>query len=119
METSATGSPASSGSLAAPAGALPTSAGLGGALGGSAPTPTATGLATAPTNDMLVLDNSRRQGLWAYYAEDYARLRGCRIGDRGAVLMQETPTYELHEVECVGSANILVKCQGGVCEGMR
>jgi hypothetical protein len=73
----------------------------------------------APRNEMLVLNDSARKGLWSYYAEDYARLRGCAIGDRGAMLLQENPTFELHEVECVGSANILVKCQGGVCEPMR
>jgi hypothetical protein len=72
-----------------------------------------------PRNDMLVLNESARKGLWSYYAEDYARLRGCAIGDRGAMLLQENPTFELHEVECVGSANLLVKCQGGVCEPMR
>ena len=74
---------------------------------------------TALRNDMLVLNDSGRKGLWAYYAEDYARLRGCAIGDRGATLLQETTTFELHEVACVGAANMLVKCQGGVCEGVR
>ena len=73
----------------------------------------------APRNDMLVLNDSGRKGLWAYYAEDYARLRGCAIGDRGATLLQETPTFELHEVPCVGANNVLVRCQGGVCEGVR
>ncbi|MGB5833918.1 MAG: hypothetical protein WBG92_18290 [Thiohalocapsa sp.] len=73
----------------------------------------------APRNDMLVLNSSSRKGLWAYYAEDYARLRGCAIGDRGAVLMQETPTFELHEVECAGSSNMLLKCQGGVCNAVQ
>jgi len=73
----------------------------------------------ALSNDMLVLNSGARKGLWAYYAEDYARLRGCAIGDRGAVLMQETASFELHEVECAGTANIMVKCQGGVCEGVR
>ena len=71
------------------------------------------------TNDMLVLDSSARKGLWAYYAEDYARLRGCAVDDLGAVLLQETSSYELHEVHCAGSANFLLRCQGGVCEEMR
>jgi hypothetical protein len=71
------------------------------------------------TNDMLVLDSSARKGLWAYYAEDYARLRGCAVDDLGAVLLQETSSYELHEVHCSGSANFLLRCQGGVCEEMR
>ncbi|ESQ17184.1 MAG TPA: hypothetical protein DDY14_11060 [Chromatiaceae bacterium] len=73
----------------------------------------------AVRNDMLVLNNNTRKGLWAYYAEDFARLRGCAIGERGALLMQETTAFELHEVECIGGPNLLVKCQGGVCEGMR
>lgn len=73
----------------------------------------------APRNDMLVLNDSGRKGLWAYYAEDFARLRGCAIGDRGATLLQETPAFELHEVTCVDADNMLVKCQGGVCEGVR
>ena len=68
---------------------------------------------------MMVLNASGRKGLWAYYAEDYARLRGCAIGDRGATLLQETSAFELHEVACVGADNMLVKCQGGVCEGVR
>lgn len=83
------------------------------------PAAPATGVAAVPRNDMLVLNESTRKGLWSYYAEDYARLRGCAIGDRGAMLLQETPTFELHEVECVGAANVMVKCQGGVCEPMR
>ncbi|KAA6184858.1 hypothetical protein F2Q65_11140 [Thiohalocapsa marina] len=70
-------------------------------------------------NDMLVLDSSARKGLWAYYAEDYARLRGCRLGDRGAMLLQERRGFELHEVDCLGGANMLLKCQGGICEPMR
>jgi hypothetical protein len=71
------------------------------------------------SNDMLVLNTSARKGLWAYYAEDYARLRGCAVGDLGAVLLQETADYELHEVHCDGSENILLKCRGGLCTPMR
>jgi len=75
--------------------------------------------ATPAANDMLVLNTGARKGLWAYYAEDYARLRGCALADAGAVLLQETPTYELHEVHCAGSRNFLLRCQGGVCQEMR
>lgn len=74
---------------------------------------------TAPSNDMLVLNAGARKGLWAYYAEDYARLRGCAVGNLGAVLLQETADYELHEVHCDGSENVLLKCRGGVCSPMR
>jgi hypothetical protein len=71
------------------------------------------------SNDMLVLNQGSRKGLWSYYAEDYARLRGCKLGDRGAVLLQDTDGYELHEVQCVGSSNVRVRCRGGVCEPLR
>ena len=74
---------------------------------------------TVPSNDMLVLNTSARKGLWAYYAEDYARRRGCAVSDLGAVLLQETADYELHEVHCDGSENVLLKCRGGVCAPMR
>jgi len=70
-------------------------------------------------NAMLALNQGSRKGLWAYYAEDFARLRGCALGDRGAMLLQETNGFEIHEVQCVGSSNLLVKCRGGVCEPMR
>jgi hypothetical protein len=68
---------------------------------------------------MLVLNQGARKGLWAYYAEDFARLRGCALGERGAMLLQETDGFEVHEVQGVGSSNQLVKCRGGVCEPMR
>jgi len=74
---------------------------------------------TGVGNDMMVLNTNARKGLWAYYAEDYARLRGCALSDAGAVLLQETPSYELHEVHCAGGPNFLLRCQGGVCQEMR
>jgi hypothetical protein len=74
---------------------------------------------SAGDNSMLVLNQGTRKGLWAYYAEDFARLRGCALGERGATLIQETGGFEVHEVQCVGSNNLLVKCRGGVCEPMR
>lgn len=73
----------------------------------------------AQRNEMLVLNSGARKGLWAYYAEDYARLRGCVLGEQGAVLLQETSAYELHEVHCDGRDNYLLRCQGGVCTPMR
>ncbi len=69
-------------------------------------------------NEMLVLSTPTRKGLWAYYAEDYARTRGCSVADVGAVLLTETPDFELHEVYCNGSPNVLLRCQGGVCNEM-
>ena len=74
---------------------------------------------TVAQNEMLVLDAGARKGLWAYYAEDEARSRGCELGERGAVLLQQADTFELHEVECRGGPNMLLRCQGGVCSDMR
>lgn len=73
---------------------------------------------TAP-NQMLVLDTQMRTGTWAYYAERYAQQQGCTLGEQGAVLLQKTPEFELHEVVCTNRANRLVKCQGGLCQTMR
>jgi hypothetical protein len=94
----------------------PSSAGLPAATTPAIPAPAA---APAGGNDMLVLNSGARKGLWAYYAEDYARLRGCALSELGAVLLQETATYELHEVHCAGGPNFLLRCQGGVCQEMR
>ncbi len=71
------------------------------------------------SNDMLALSQGTRTGLWAYYAEDFARLRGCAVGERGATLVREADGFEVHEVECVRTANLLVRCRGGVCEPLR
>jgi len=102
----------------APAPAPPPDA-AGGQPSVAATMPPAEPGAPAAANDMLVLRTEARKGLWAYYAEDYARLRGCTLSELGAVLLQETPTYELHEVHCAGSPNLLLRCQGGVCQEMR
>ncbi|MEA1051812.1 hypothetical protein U5801_18675 [Lamprobacter modestohalophilus] len=72
---------------------------------------------TTPTesNEMLVLDSQARRGLWTFYAEASARERGCAVGERGAVLLSTTTAFELYEVQCAGSPNLLLRCQGGVC----
>lgn len=74
----------------------------------------------APTrrNEMLVLDTQSRTGTWAYYAERHAQQQGCALTEHGAVLLQKTPGFELHEVGCTNSANRLIKCQGGFCQSM-
>ncbi len=92
---------------------------LDGGVPSPAPVAPTVPVETAASNDMLVLSQDARKGLWAYYAEDYARLRGCAIGDRGAMLLQQSDGFELHEVECDGAANVLVRCRGGVCEPLR
>jgi hypothetical protein len=99
---------------------MPTVLGTGPDTGGNFPAPAPIGpMETGAGNDMLVLSQASSKGLWAYYAEDYARLRGCALGDRGAVLLNQTDGFEVHEVECVRGTNVLVKCRGGVCELMR
>ncbi|MCF8004079.1 MAG: hypothetical protein K9L32_07690 [Chromatiaceae bacterium] len=67
------------------------------------------------SNEMLVLDSQARRGLWTFYAEASARERGCAVGERGAVLLSTTTAFELYEVQCAGSPNLLLRCQGGVC----
>jgi hypothetical protein len=66
-------------------------------------------------NQMLVLDDPARRGLWTFYAEASARERGCTIGERGAVLLSSTTAFELYEVQCDSQQNLLLRCQGGVC----
>ncbi len=66
-------------------------------------------------NEMLVLDGQARRGLWTFYAEASARERGCAVGERGAVLLSATTAFELYEVSCTSSPNLLLRCQGGVC----
>ena len=70
-------------------------------------------------NDMMMLSGRPRTGLWAYYAERFAEQQGCELDELGAVLLQKTPAFELHEVHCKLSANLLLKCQGGICQGVR
>lgn len=72
--------------------------------------------ATEPAeNQMLALDQQRRRGIWAFYAEASARERGCAVSERGAVLLDTTPPFELHEVQCDNGENLLLQCQGGIC----
>jgi hypothetical protein len=54
---------------------------------GTAPSPVAPSTAsTAAPNNMLVLNTQTEQGVWAYYAEHYAKIRGCELSNEGAVL---------------------------------
>jgi hypothetical protein len=72
----------------------------------------------APKNNMLTLGQAGDTGVWAYYAEQYARLRGCNIGDAGAQLIENRTDGEIYKVSCVGAESYLVKCQGGTCRGL-
>lgn len=83
---------------------------------GTSQAPTSVGGAVvAEDNAMLVLDGQARRGLWAFYAEASARERGCAVNERGAVLLNTSSEFELHEVQCNGGPNLLLRCQGGVC----
>ena len=80
--------------------------------------PTAPVQSVPPDQNMLTLNQSGGTGTWAYYAEQYARLRGCDVTDGGAVLIESRSDSEIHKVPCAGSDSFLVKCQSGVCRGL-
>lgn len=69
-------------------------------------------------SNMLVLNQPTTSGGWAYYAEHYARVRGCALTDEGAVLVEKKPEYEVHRVNCEGGQSFLVRCNAGTCRGM-
>jgi hypothetical protein len=106
------GMPADTGAAGAASAALPVDS--DGSAGDFADTSTA----VADDNSMLVLDGQTRRGLWSFYAEASARERGCAVGERGAVLLNTSSEFELHEVQCDGGPNLLLRCQGGVCREM-
>jgi hypothetical protein len=85
-----------------------------------APSPqTPAGDAGASPDNMLVLRQPRQVGLWAYYAEQYARLRGCSLAGDGAVLIEKSRYGETHRVYCEGGGSYLVRCNAADCRGMR
>lgn len=56
-------------------------------------------------------------GIWAYDAERYAQARGCKLHDRGAVLIQARRRDELHRVYCVNRKPVMVSCDNVGCGG--
>ena len=72
-----------------------------------------------PKDNMLVLNTNTATGTWAYYAEQYARLRGCELGNRGAELLQKNAEYEIHQVSCVNGQSFQMRCSDGVCQGLQ
>jgi hypothetical protein len=58
-------------------------------------------------------------GTWAYYAEHHAQLRGCTLGDLGAVLEDQVGGDELHRVFCADGRQVLVRCVAGSCADAR
>ena len=71
-----------------------------------------------PKDNMLSLNQTDGTGVWAYYAEQYARLRGCNVTDAGAQLINSGADGEILKVSCVGSDSYLLKCQNGACRGL-
>jgi hypothetical protein len=69
--------------------------------------------------NMMALNQPAATGVWAYYAEHYARVRGCTLAGDGAVLVDKQPDYEMHRVYCEGGQTFLVRCNAGICRGMR
>jgi hypothetical protein len=71
-----------------------------------------------PEENMLSLTEATGSGTWAYYAEQYARLRGCTLTEQGSILVETRSDSEIHRVPCVGADSYLLKCQNGVCRGL-
>ena len=54
-------------------------------------------------------------GTWAYYAEQYARSRGCVLADSGARLESAGAEWERHRVPCQDGSWVRVYCRFGDC----
>jgi len=81
--------------------------------------PAAQGAAAAGSNEnMLALGQTGEQGVWAYYAEHYAKIRGCDVSGQGATLEEKQPELEIHRVDCKNGQSFLVKCNAGTCVGI-
>jgi hypothetical protein len=68
--------------------------------------------------NMMALSPSSGSVSWAYYAEQYARLRGCNVGPQGSILIDSRSDGEIHKVPCDGADSVLVQCQNGECRGL-
>lgn len=94
---------------------------------GPTPSPISTGAIAGPTarpssdpaSNMMVLNEPASTGMWAYYAEHYAKTHGCSLGGQGARLVEKRPGFEVHRVHCEGQQDYLVKCNAGVCQGVQ
>lgn len=58
-------------------------------------------------------------GIWAYYAEHHARIRGCQITATGAQLLERRQLAEIHRVDCQDGRHFLVQCHAGDCHDLR
>jgi len=70
-------------------------------------------------SNMLTLNQPRDTGVWAYYAEHYARIRGCKLTESGAKLVEKQKFSETHRVDCEDGKSFLVHCNAGDCRGLR
>jgi hypothetical protein len=68
---------------------------------------------------MVALNERADSGVWAYYAEQYARAHGCNLTGQGAVLVEKQPEYEIYRVDCQGGEKFLLRCNAGSCEEMQ
>lgn len=76
-------------------------------------------VAPLPVADtMMTLPSSANTVSWSYYAEQYARLRGCQVTPQGAILIDTRTDGEIHKVPCEGADSLLVQCQNGECRGL-
>ena len=74
---------------------------------------------TIPASEnMMALAPSPGSVSWAYYAEQYARLRGCNVEPSGSILIDSRSDGEIHKVPCTGADSVLVQCQNGECRGL-
>jgi deoxycytidylate deaminase len=67
---------------------------------------------------MLALYPSSTDVSWSYYAEQYARLRGCNVAPTGAILIDSRTDGEILKVPCNGADSMIVQCQNGDCRGL-
>jgi hypothetical protein len=70
------------------------------------------------SENMMALSPSSEDVSWTYYAEQYARLRGCNVEPTGSILIDSRSDGEIHKVPCVDADSVLVQCQNGECRGL-
>ncbi len=74
---------------------------------------------TIPNSEnMMALSPSSGSVSWSYYAEQYARLRGCNVEPSGSILVDSRSDGEIHKVPCAGADSVLVQCRDGDCRGL-
>jgi hypothetical protein len=83
-----------------------------------APEPPAGPLPLPSSENMVALYPASESVRWAYYAEQYARLRGCNVASQGSILIDSRSDGEIHKVPCKGTDAVLVQCDNGECRGL-